>query len=98
MKTIQIENISLKELEERIQIIIKEAVDKVKLKEMPDDEFLTRLETAELLKVSLVTLHNWAKKKVLIPICLGNRIYYRKVDILKSMKPIYNDNLKEYQS
>ena len=44
-------------------------------------EYLTRTEVSEMLKVDLSTLWNWQKKGKLIPVGLGNRVYYRRSDI-----------------
>jgi excisionase family DNA binding protein len=44
-------------------------------------EYLTRQETAEILKVSLVTLSDWNKKKILNPYRLGNLIRYKRAEI-----------------
>ena len=94
MKTIQIENASLQEMLDGIKLIINSSIQNSKMNELKNDELLTREETSKLLNVSYPTLNSWAKKRVLIPLSLGSRIYYRMDDILKSMKPIYNINLK----
>lgn len=54
----------------------------------PDDgnEFYTRSETANKLKVSLSTLHNWSKGGILIPQKIGNRVYYSKTEVLSKLK------------
>ena len=44
-------------------------------------EYLTRQETATILKVSLVTLSDWNKKKILNPYSLGNLIRYKRSEI-----------------
>ena len=44
-------------------------------------EYLTRKEVSEILKVSLVTLHSWNKKKILNPYRLGNIIRYKLTEI-----------------
>ena len=44
-------------------------------------EYLTRQETAKILKVSLVTLSDWNKKKILNPYRLGNLIRYKRSEI-----------------
>ena len=44
-------------------------------------EYLTRQETAKILKVSLVTLSDWNKKKILNPYRLGNLIRYKRLEI-----------------
>ena len=47
-----------------------------------NDELLTRQEVAEYLRISLVTIHSWNKHGILNPIRMGNRILYKKQDIL----------------
>lgn len=47
----------------------------------PKSEFLTREEVGLLLNVSLVTLHNWDKKKVLISRKVGGRVLYVRDDV-----------------
>lgn len=44
-------------------------------------EFLTREEVGLLLNVSLVTLHNWDKKKVLTSKKVGGRVLYLRDDV-----------------
>ena len=51
-------------------------------------ELLTRSEVAELLKVDLSTLWNWQKKGKLIPVGIGNRVYYRRSDIEAVLIPL----------
>jgi hypothetical protein len=48
-------------------------------------EYLTRKETADLLKVDLSTLWKWHKDGKLIPHALGNRVYYKRSEIEKTM-------------
>ena len=45
------------------------------------ENYLTRKELSQLLKVSLVTLHNWQKSGELIPYKIGKRILYKKSDV-----------------
>ena len=49
------------------------------------EEFLTRKETAEFLKVSLVTLHHWSKQGILKPYKLGSRTYYNRKKIIETI-------------
>jgi excisionase family DNA binding protein len=44
-------------------------------------EYLTRQEVAGILKVSLVTISDWNKKKILNPYRLGNLIRYKRSEI-----------------
>lgn len=47
--------------------------------------YLSRKETAKLLKVDVSTLWNWHQKKTLIPHSIGNRILYDRKDISEAI-------------
>ncbi|MBT4401732.1 MAG: helix-turn-helix domain-containing protein [Bacteroidetes bacterium] len=57
------------------------------------DKYLTRLETADLLKVTLPTLHTWTKKGYLQAYRIGERnVYYKLDEVLSAFKEIdYSD-------
>ena len=65
---------------ERIEALLTKHTNKTP--ETPDD-LLTRSATAEYLGVSLPTLYSYSKCGQLKPIRYGNRVYYRKSDLLK---------------
>ena len=44
-------------------------------------EFMTREEVGSLLNVSLVTLHNWDKKKYLVSRKVGGRVLYLRDEV-----------------
>jgi len=48
-------------------------------------EYLTRLEVSKILKVSLVTIHDWNRKKILNPYRLGNLIRYKRSEIEQAL-------------
>lgn len=54
----------------------------------------TREETANFFQVSYQTLHNWKKNKILTPIHIGTRVYYKKkeVDALLNSKGGSHEN------
>ena len=85
---IQIENISVEELTE---IIAEKLVDKLEkriatlISKQNDDELLTRTETAKILKVELTTLWSWTKKGKITAYGIGNRVYYKRGEIMKSL-------------
>ena len=43
-----------------------------------DKIYYTRDEVSEILNVSLVTLHKWEKRKILLPVKIGKRVLYPK--------------------
>lgn len=45
------------------------------------EEYLSRTETAKLLKIDQSTLHRWTKKKVLQPINIEGKVLYQRADI-----------------
>ena len=85
---VQIENISVDELTE---IIAEKLVDKLEkriatlISKQNDDELLTRTETVGLLKINLTTLWNWTKKGKLTAYGIGNRVYYKRGEIMKAL-------------
>jgi excisionase family DNA binding protein len=60
------------------------------LKPAEPEEYLTRKQVAKLLQVSLVTIHEWNRKKILDPLRLGTLIRYRRSEIDKALIRINN--------
>lgn len=51
-----------------------------------ENEFLTRKETSAFLRVSNVTLHDWVKKGIINPYKMGNRTYFCRAELIKSLR------------
>lgn len=49
------------------------------------EEYLSRKETANLLKISLVCLHDWCNKGLLKKYKFGNRTYFLRSEIQQTM-------------
>ena len=66
---ILVNGITPKELTETILKGVKNQLDELKKSYQPKEpeEYLTRMETARLLKISLVTVHQWVNDGVLKP-------------------------------
>jgi len=58
----------------------------------PSSDFITRQETAEILNVSLSTLLNWRKAGIITAYRIGNKIRYKKSEILNSLTKINQEN------
>lgn len=58
----------------------------------PSADFITRQETAEILNVSLSTLLNWRKAGIITAYRIGNKIRYKKSEILDSLTKVNQDN------
>lgn len=51
-------------------------------------EYLSRLEVANLLKISLVTLHDWTKQGTIKAFRIGSRILYCPDDVTNALNEI----------
>lgn len=51
-------------------------------------EYLTRKEVASRLSITLPTLHDWCKKKILNPYRIGNRVYFKSDELEQALKQI----------
>ncbi|CAM1341000.1 helix-turn-helix transcriptional regulator [Tenacibaculum aestuarii] len=83
-KTVQITEVTVDELADAVadKLMFKIENYLKELSKKQNDEILTRQEVADYLKISLVTIHSWNKYGILNPIRMGNRIFYKKQDIL----------------
>jgi Helix-turn-helix domain len=80
---ILLREISPQQLKDLISESTKSALDQLSKQLHPTepDEWLTRKETSNLLKISLVCLHDWCNKGILKPYKVGNRTYFNRKEI-----------------
>lgn len=90
MSKITIIQASSEEMEEAFGKRIEVEFDKFKLHFQPKepDDLMTRLEVAELFKCDISTIHNWTAKGKLKSYGIGNRVYYRRKEVLESLIPL----------
>lgn len=96
IKTIQITQLSPEQFEESIRNAVKSQFESLKKEINPvksKEEYLSRREVADLLKIELSTLHNWCKKGKLEPYGIGNRVYFLRSDIEKALVPLNQKGL-----
>ncbi|MCT4580853.1 MAG: helix-turn-helix domain-containing protein [Flavobacteriales bacterium] len=55
---------------------------------MENKELLTRKEAAEFLSISLSTLKNWTYDKLIKAYKLGGRIYYKRKELINSLREV----------
>ncbi len=60
--------------------LVRQAVEAGRSQEVPE-QYLTPDQAAKVLQVSLVTLWNWDKKGITLPLKIGNQKRYRRSDI-----------------
>ncbi|MGG5578041.1 helix-turn-helix domain-containing protein [Myroides sp. C15-4] len=88
MDQLQILQCSPEQLRQLIKESIKNELEAFKEFYQPQDtaiEFMTRKEVAECFKVNLSTIHNWCKNGKLIPHAIGNRIYFKRDEVINSL-------------
>lgn len=90
MQAVQFIQITPEEFQESILNGVQEQISLLKAEFQPKEptEYLTRNEVAQLLKVDLSTVHNWTKKGKIKAYGLGNRVYYKRHELNKSLIPI----------
>jgi hypothetical protein len=93
IKMTQVFGVSPDELKEHLMTVVRAELKSIAQISQPITPlvYLTRKETARILKVSLVTLSDWNKKKILNPYRLGKLIRYKSNEIeqaLISINPI----------
>ena len=92
-KITQLHNITPEELKQSIISEIRLELKEMSKKFQPirPPEYVTRKEAAKILKVSLVTIHDWNKKRILKPYRLGNLIRYKRSELDQALININKD-------
>lgn len=85
--SILIRNLTINDLQNLIRTSIREEIQ-ILLPRKGDPRYLTRKETAEFLKISLPTLHEYTKNGLVKGFRIGTRILYKLEDIEQDMKSI----------
>ena len=63
------------------------------LSQEANDELLTRKETCEFLKIDSSTLWAWTKKGKVSSYGIANRRYYKRSELIESLKLVKNNSL-----
>lgn len=87
LNAVQIQGITAGGLLEKIRQVIKEATPPPQ-PQSAKDRLLTRREVCELLKISTVTTHNWAKAGILKPYRIGNKIRFKESEVLDALQVV----------
>jgi hypothetical protein len=78
------------ELTGLISQAVREAVKNLQLTSptAQSEILLTRIETADKLKISLVTLSDWSKRGLIQSYLIGGRVLYKENEILASLHQV----------
>jgi len=82
-KELQLISISFDDLKDLFGQVLKTELEAVKkhLQPKQPNEYLTRKEVSEMLKIDLSSVHNWSKRGILIPHQIGNRVYFKLQEV-----------------
>ncbi|PQJ76898.1 helix-turn-helix domain-containing protein [Polaribacter glomeratus] len=88
--SILLQNVSLEDLTKLFKEIVKSQFEKSKeiSQTHNPDELLTREETCKFLQIDSSTLWHWTNKGKVLAYGIGNRRYYKKAELLESLKPL----------
>lgn len=83
MQTVQFVSCSPEQLQNAITENVRGQLEELKKSFQPKtpEEYLTRKETAELLKINLSTLYLWTKKGVLQSVGCQGKVYYKRSEV-----------------
>lgn len=97
MTEIILNGINLNELLDQVGQIIESKLKQIQFthKKLKDAEFITRQEVAQLLKITLPTLHEWTKLGWLQSYKLGNRVLYKKQEVEQALHKVGSFKFKK---
>ncbi len=86
-ESLLLHNVSKKELQTLISETVTSILQKKESKEKaPQQEYISRNETAKILGVSLVTLNNWTKQKLLTAYRIKSIVRYKKAEVYQCLE------------
>lgn len=89
-KELRVQSTTTEELIAKLRSSWNEDLENLKKDLLPKstEEYLTRNEVSQMLKVDLSTVHNWTKEGKLKRYGIGKRIYYKRSEIENSLVEI----------
>ena len=91
METVQFIQTTPQQLTDQITTQITEQLKQLKkelLNKDLDDELMTRKESCKLLQIDSSTLWHWTNKGRVKAYGIANRRYYKRSELMKSLKPL----------
>ena len=87
MKSIQFVQVTPEQLQDAILEGVKLQLQELRKEFQPKTptEYLTRSEVSKMLKVDISTVHNWGKSGKLQRHAIGNRIYFKRSEVERSI-------------
>ncbi len=92
MDNVQFIQLTPEQIKNLLSEVVKPEIENLKQSFQPKEpvNLLTRKEAAKLLKINLSTLWSWSNKGIIKSYAIGNRIYYKRHEILQALTEIKN--------
>lgn len=74
-------------IDEKVKISLEQLKSEL-LNKSSNDELLTRSQACEFLQIEQTTLYHWTNAGKIIAYGIGNRRYYKRSELMKSLKQL----------
>lgn len=88
LTAIQIQGITAETLLQRFSDLESQIKALQSVQQPQSDKLITRDDTAKLLGVSIVTIHNWVKSGILTAYRVGNKVRFKESEVFNSLQAI----------
>lgn len=90
--------VSIEELQNLISEAVRGQILNISNNSPPQNqEFLSRKETAKILRISLPTLTDYVMRAIIPAYRIGNNVRFRKDEVLNSIQKIQTTKYKQYK-
>ncbi|MRM84855.1 helix-turn-helix domain-containing protein [Riemerella anatipestifer] len=86
LQVTQVQGVTANELIKAIATAVKKELQTPEPKPVESHDLMHKKEVAKMLRVSLMTINNWTKQGLLTSYRIGNRVMYKKDEVLQSLK------------
>lgn len=86
--TVQIQGIDAETLLQKFESLESQIKELQAKPETSTEKLITRDETAKMLGVSLVTVHNWVKSNILKAYRVGNKVRFKESEVFNALQSV----------
>ncbi|MCU7593095.1 helix-turn-helix domain-containing protein [Riemerella anatipestifer] len=86
LQVTQVQGVTANELIKAIATAVKNELQTPEPQPVETYDLMSKKEVAKMLRVSLMTINNWTKQGLLTSYRIGNRVMYKKDEVLQSLK------------
>ncbi|MCO7355911.1 helix-turn-helix domain-containing protein, partial [Riemerella anatipestifer] len=83
LQVTQVQGVTANELIKAIATAVKNELQAPEPQPVESHDLMNKKEVAKMLRVSLMTINNWTKQGLLTSYRIGNRVMYKKDEVLQ---------------